>query len=139
MSKISVIKMMSRALVFLLYGVAVLIGVAGLIIGGVPLVNYTLMRWRDPTYDYYSNFGMVSTAVNIVILSLLLLIFVHISHVIRCRFQSNPKKPVLSSKQQTGSSLPANSISQPAETSKDQPAEETPDQKLARLINMKKK
>jgi hypothetical protein len=138
MSKISVIKMTSRVLVFLLYGLAVLTGVAGLIIGGVPLVNYTLMRWRDPTYDYYSNYGMVSTAVNIVILSLLLLIFVHISHVMRCRFQSNPKKPMLSSKQQTGSSQSAKSILKTVETPKEQPAEETPDEKLARLINMKK-
>ena len=130
---------MSRALVFLLYCLAVLSGVEGLVVGGVPLVNYALTRWRDPGYDFYSNFGMVSTAASIVILSLILLIFVHISYMIRGRFHPHLKKPVSFGKlPPPDSSLIAKSFSQPAETPKEQPAEETPDEKLARLINMKK-
>jgi len=129
---------MLKTSVFLLYWLAILTGVAGLVAGGVPLLKYALARWRDPDFDYYSNFGMVSTAGNLVILSLMLLIFVHISYVIRGGFQPSLKKPVSSGKQQPDSSRPATSNSQPVETSKEQPAEETPDERLARLINVQK-
>jgi hypothetical protein len=129
---------MLKAVVFVLYWLATLTGVAGLFAGGIPLVNYALARWRNPAFDYYSNFGLISTAANVIILSLMLLIFVHISYVIRGGFRARPKKPGASAIQPPDSSLPANSISQSAETSKGQPAEETPDEKLARLINVKK-
>lgn len=129
---------MLRVFVFLLYGLAVLAGVAGLFAGGVPLVNYALARWRSPAFDYYSNFGLVSTAGSFIILSLILLIFVHVSYVIQSRFRASLKEPAPFNKQRDDSSPPANSISQPVGTSKGPPAEETPDEKLARLINVKK-
>ena len=129
---------MLKASVFLLYCLAILTGVAGLFTGGVPLVRYMLARWHNPAVDFDNNFGFISTAGNIVILSLMLLIFVHVSHVVRGRFRPSLKKPVTAGKQQPDSSLSANSNLQPAETPKEQPAEETPDEKLARLINVKK-
>jgi len=129
---------MKATLVFLLYGLAVLTGVAGLFAGGVPLVNYALAHWHNPAFDYYSNFGMISTAGNLIILSLILLIFVHVSHVIKRGFRANPPKPDSSGKQRHASPLPANSISQPAGTAEPMPAKETPDEKLGRLISVKK-
>jgi hypothetical protein len=130
---------MLKASVFLLYCLAVLTGVAGLFAGGYPLATYVLARWRSSAVDYELNFDFISKALDVFILSIILLIFVNISHVICCRFRRNSKKPVSSGRRKPDSSLPANSISQPAETSKEQPAEETPDEKLARLIIVKKK
>lgn len=129
---------MKATLVFLLYGLAVLTSMAGLFAGGVPLVNYALARWHDPAFDYYSNFGMISTAGNLIILSLISLIFVHISHVIQRGLRANPPKPDSSGQQQHDVSLPANSISRPAGTAEPMPVNETPDEKLGRLISVKK-
>ncbi len=130
---------MLKASVFLLYCLGVLTGVAGLIAGGIPLATYVLARWRNPSVDYELNFDFISKALNVFMLSIILLIFVHTSHVIYCRFRRNSKKPVSSGGRKPDSLLPANSISQPAGTPNEQPAEETPDQKLVRLVNVKKK
>jgi len=130
---------MLKIFIFMLYFLAVLTGVAGLIAGGVPLVNYALERWRDPEFDYYSNFGLVSTAGNIITLSLMLLIFVHVSYVIQRGFRATPKKPESPGRLQLNSSLSPDPISPPVEPQKKQPAAETPDEKLARLIDVKNK
>lgn len=122
----------------MLYWLAILTGVAGLFAGGAPLVKYAMQRWRDPAFDFYYNFGYIATAANTFILSTILLIFVHISYVIQRGFRATSKKPGASGKQPREPSLPANSISQAAGTSKEQQAGETPDEKLARLINVKK-
>lgn len=129
---------MLRAVAFLLYSVAILTGVAGLIAGGIPLATYILARWRNPSVDYELNFDFISKALNVFMLSIILLIFVHVSHVIRSRFRNNPQKTVSSGKPQPDSSPQAKSIPQPAEAQKKQPVEETPDEKLARLITVKK-
>ena len=129
---------MSRALVFLLYGLAILTGVTGLFAGGVPLATYIMLRLRNPAVDYESYFDFISKALGIFMLSIILLIFVHVSYVIRSRFHPKPKTPVSFDKQQPDASMLVKSTSQPAGNPKERSAEETSDEKLARLISPKK-
>ena len=73
---------MFRLFSFLLYGLAVLVGVAGLLVGGVPLVEYLVKRLAGDNLDAYlilSSYDRFSAEV-MVILSLMLLILVQIGH-----------------------------------------------------------
>lgn len=125
---------MLRAIVFLLYCLAVLTGVGGLFAGGIPMAEYAWARWHNPSVDYVLNFDFISKSLHIFMLSIILLILVHVSYVICHRFRRNPKKLLSSGRQQPDSSLASKPISQLAETQKEQPVEQTPDEKLARLL-----
>ena len=75
---------MFRIFSFLLYCLAVFIGVAGLLEGGLPLLQYTIERLEGKYFDAYallSSYDRFSSEV-ILILSLMLLIVVHIGHVL---------------------------------------------------------
>ncbi len=100
---------MFRLFRFLLYCLAVLIGVAGLLEGGVPLLEYTYARLAGNDIDAYavlSSYDRFSSEV-ILILSLMLLIVVHIGHVLAggLRF-SKTEKPASLRVQSAGSPQP---------------------------------
>lgn len=88
---------MFRVFRFLLYCFAVFIGVAGLLEGGLPLLEYTIKRLEGNSFDAYSvlsSYDRFSSEV-ILILSLMLLIVVHVGHVLAggLRF-AKTEKPV---------------------------------------------
>ena len=82
---------------FLLYCFAIFIGVAGLLEGGWPLLQYAIERLEGKYFDAYallSTYDRFSSEV-ILILSLMLLIVVHIGHVLAGGLRlAKPKKPV---------------------------------------------
>ncbi len=97
---------MFRLFRLLLYCLAVFIGVAGLLEGGVPLLEYTYARLAGNDIDAYavlSSYDRFSSEV-ILILSLMLLIVVHIGHVLAggLRF-TKTGKPVSLRAQSAGS------------------------------------
>jgi len=128
---------------FLLYCFAIFIGVAGLLEGGLPLLQYTIKRLEGNYFDAYavlSSYDRFSSEV-ILLLSLMLLIVVHIAHVLTGGLSfAKPEKPVLSRKQQDGSPLSAGLISQSLEPPRAQvPTDkESTDEKLGRLLKQRK-
>ena len=134
---------MFRIFSFLLYCLAVFIGVAGLLEGGLPLLQYTIERLEGKYFDAYavlSSYDRFSSEV-ILILSLMLLLVVHIGHVLtRGLSFARPEKPVLSRKQQDESPLSAGLISQSLEPPRAQvPTDkESTDEKLGRLLKQRK-
>lgn len=126
---------MIRTIIFLLYCLAILTGVTGLLAGGIPLVTYALARWHSPAFDFTSNFGFIATAFSMVILSIMLLIVVHISHVVGGGFPINRNKPV--SRDKLPPDSPPPTAPPPAVTPKAPADEESADAKLSRLLNQK--
>jgi hypothetical protein len=95
---------------FLLYWLAVLVGVAGLLDGGIPLLKYAGERLAGNHYEAYlalSSYDRFSEEV-IFMLSLMLLILFHLGHVLAggLRFPK-PEKPVSLQARFAGSLRPA--------------------------------
>lgn len=94
---------------FLLYCLAVFIGVAGLLEGGAPLLKYTYERLAGNDIDTYAvlnSYDRFSSEV-ILILSLMLLIVVHIGHVLAGGLRlSKTGKPASLRAQSAGSPQP---------------------------------
>ncbi len=127
---------MFRLFRLLLYCLAVFIGVAGLLEGGVPLLKYTYERLAGNDIDAYavlSTYDRFSSEV-ILILSLMLLIVVHIGHVLAggLRF-TKTEKPVSLRAQSAG--LTSRSLKPPEAPAQTDKA--TADEKLARLLKQK--
>ena len=100
---------MFRLFRFLLYCLAVFIGVAGLLEGGLPLLRYTIKRLEGDYFDAYtvlSSYDRFSSEI-ILILSLMLLILVHIGHALAggLRF-TKPEKPASLQTRSAGSLRP---------------------------------
>ena len=139
MKRNSKILIMFRLFRFLLYCFAVFIGVAGLLEGGLPLLQYAIERLEGKYFDAYallSSYDRFSSEV-ILILSLMLLILVHIGHVLTGGLSfAKPENPVLSRKQQADSPLSAGLTSQSLGPSgaPEQTGKETADEKLTRLL-----
>jgi len=131
---------MSRLPGFLLYWLAVLIGVAGLLNGGLPLLKYAIKQLEgnnfgaDLDLDSYNPFPSEI----ILMLSLMLLILVHIGHVLAGGLRFTKSGKVVAPEIQPGV------LSQtPPRTSNPSPSESVPpvavdivavDEKLARLV-----
>ena len=123
----------------LLYGLAILAGVAGLYDGGTPLVKNMLQQWREEEYRGYYDTGYLNSPRAIFLLSLILLVGVRIClaldkgiRLINASDTVPPgKKPV--------APAPDGNISPPAVTA-EIPAQplESADAKLTRLLNQKK-
>ena len=100
---------MFRLFRFLLYCLAVFIGVAGLLEGGLPLLQYTIERLEGKYFDAYELLGSYDRFCSevILILSLMLLLVVHIGHVLAggLRF-TKTEKPVPLRAQSAGSPPP---------------------------------
>src|ERR1017187_498115 len=123
----------------LLYGLAILSGVAGLFVGGTPLVKYMLQQWREHEYRGYYDTNYLNAPKIIFLLSLVLLIGVCIALALEKIIRpANPPVTVPPGKKPVAPA-PASEISPPtgaAET----PAQpvESADAKLTRLLNQKK-
>ena len=118
----------------LLYGLATLAGVSGLVISGVPLVKYGLERLHDYESTSYYDTTYLHAPEIIFLLSLMLLVFVNIGLVIERRLGSvSVSNPVMPGKTTPDPSAP---VSETVSGSSAVPA--NPDSKLAHLLNPKK-
>lgn len=132
---------MSRVLRFLLYWLAVLAGVTGVLVEGVSLLKNWKERLFDPDYSpLLSSYDFFSAEV-IFLLSLVLLIAVHIGHVVGGGLHfSRSRKPAASGNQPGDAPPSADSASQSREPlgASAQTDKETADEKLTRLLKQKK-
>ena len=132
---------MSNVPRFLLYWLAVLAGVAGVLVEGISLLKNWKERLFDPDYSpLLSSYDSFSAEV-IFLLSLMLLILVHIGHVVGGGLHiSRSRKPVSSGKEPGDASPSAVLVSQPLEPlgAQAQTDKETADEKLTRLLKQKK-
>lgn len=132
---------MSRVPRLLLYWLAVLAGVTGVLVEGISLLKSWKERLFDPDYSLLlSSYDFFSAEV-IFLLSLMLLVVVHIGHVIGGGFHiSRSKKPVSPGKQQGDSPSTTGLNSQSSEPlgAQAQTDKETADEKLTRLLKQKK-
>jgi len=126
---------------FLLYCLAVFVGVAGLLEGGLPLLKYTIKRLEGNYFDAYvllSSYDRFSSEV-ILILSLMLLIVVHIGHVLAGGLRFTKRDKAVSPETRASSTPrtpPQESSSSPSGSYKALAAEDvaSANEKLAHLI-----
>jgi hypothetical protein len=126
---------------FLLYWLALLAGVTGVSVEGISLLKNWKERLLDPDYSPLLSFYDYFSAEVIFLLSLMLLILVHIGHVVGGRFHiSRTEKPISSAKQQVGSLLSADLVSQSQEYlgTQAQTDKATADERLAPLVKKSK-
>lgn len=133
------IKIMLKIIRCLLYGLAILAGVAGLYDGGTPLVKYMVHQWSEPEYQGYYDTRDLDFPKLTFLLSLVLLIGVRICLALEKGIcPVNPSDSVASEKKPVAPA-PAGKISSPAVTAETPaPPVETADTKLTRLLNQKK-
>lgn len=127
---------MLRVIRFLLYWLAVLAGVTGVLVEGISLLKNWMERFNPDYSPLLSSYDFFSAEV-IFLLSLILLIVVHIGHVVGGGLHiSRSRKPVLPGKQPGDSSLSAGLTSQSLEPpgAQAQTDKETADEKLAQLL-----
>ena len=131
---------MSRIPRFLLYWLAVLAGITGVLVEGVSLVKNWMQQF-NPEYSYLLSAYDFFSAEVIFLLSLMLLIVVHIGHVVGGGLNiSKPKESISPGKQRGDSALSAGSTAPSPELleAQAQTDKETADEKLARLLRQKK-
>ncbi len=124
----------------MLYWLAVLAGVTGVLVEGISLLKNWMERFNPDYSPLLSSYDFFSAEV-IFLLSLILLIVVHIGHVVGGGLHiSRSRKPVLPGKQPGDSSLSAGLTTQSLEPpgAPAQADKETSDEKLARLLKRKK-
>jgi hypothetical protein len=125
---------MLKTIRWLLYGLAISTGVAGLLVGGVPLGKFAFEWLHDHEYGYYYDPNFLFSPEVIFILSVILLMFVYISHLvgkgihINGETKSDPPPPPAEAAPAT-----ADKAAPPAAA-----PVQTADDKLARLLNQKK-
>lgn len=129
---------MKRFLRGFLYWLAVLAGITGLATGGKLLGKYALARLNDPYFDSFSYNDLVFSGGVIFILSLILLIFADIGHLLGKNFiplktEKAAAKPAGESFKTAGSAAATAALPAP-EPETDQ---ESADEKLARLLKQK--
>lgn len=130
-------KNMLKIIRHLLYGVAVLSGVAGLLVGGLPLAQFARERLHadDSARDYYDTTYLHAPEI-IFLLSLILLVCVCIALALEKGIGPvNPTKPVAPEKPAEPSQVRMEQIS--ATTPGVVPSESA-DDKLTRLLNREK-
>jgi MFS family permease len=123
----------------LLYGLATLAGVAGLFVGGVPLVEYLVEMLRDSEYRYYYDTHYLFEPQIIFLLSAILLVGIRIALALDKGIRPAPPREAAGSGKPPAASAPA-SESSPAAPVAEMPAPpvDTADAKLSRLLNQKK-
>jgi hypothetical protein len=125
-----------------LYGLAILTGVAGLFDSGTPLVKYMLQQWREHEYRGYYDTGYLNSPKIIFLLSLILLVCVRLSLALDKGIRpASPQNSIPSGKPTADTPALADEISQPpkAAISTMKTEQETADEKLTRLLNQKEK
>jgi len=131
---------MKRFLRGLLYCLALLGGITGLVVGGKLLGKYVLARLNDPYFDSFSYNDLVFSGGVIFILSLILLIFADIGLMLGKKF--GPAKNADAAPKPAGVSPKTAASSSPSAPLPDVESEadqESADEKLARLLQQKKK
>ena len=131
---------MKRVLRSLLYWIAVLAGITGLVAGGKSLGKYALARMNDPYFDSFSYNDLVFSGGVIFLLSLILLIFADVGSTLSRTFNPpKPKKADATSKKSSGSSKTTGPGTLPTQAPEpeDQSDQESADEKLARLLKQK--
>jgi hypothetical protein len=114
----------------LLYSLAISTGMAGLLAGGVPLAKFALQYLHDHEYGYYYDANSLYLPEIVFLLSVILLVFIHISFQIGKKiYPADPPKPESSAKPTENSTAPANDIFQPAKSA---------EEKLARLLKQQR-
>jgi len=116
----------------ILYGLAILTGVAGLCIGGDPLLKYVLEMWHDAQNNDYYDIHYLNEPEIIVLLSLILLVGVRIAMALDKGIcpASSPKTA------SSGTEPVATALAAVSKTTT-QPVE-TVDQKLTRLLKQER-
>jgi hypothetical protein len=117
----------------ILYGLAMLAGVAGLCIGGDPLLKYVLEMWHDAQNNDFYDIHYLNEPEIIVLLSLILLVGVRIAMALDKRIHSASPPNIASSKTEPVAPAPSAAV---LETTTQ--AIETADQKLTRLLKQEK-
>src|ERR1017187_8587341 len=120
----------------LLYGLAILAGMAGLFDSGTPLVKYLLQQWREHEYRGYYDTSYLNSPKIIFLLSLILLLGVRIC--LALDKGTRPIKPsdTVSSGKKPVAPAQAGKISPPSATAETPaPPVESADAKLTRLLN----
>ncbi len=130
---------MLKIIRIVLYSLAISTGVAGLFVGGTPLVKYAWQWLHDHEYGYYYDPNYLFSPEVIFILSVILLVFVHISflvgkniHATGSEKSDSPAKPVENSNSTAEKDL------SPTQVAATTAPTETADEKLARLLRQKK-
>lgn len=129
---------MLKIIRYILYGLAITTGVAGLIIGGDPLTKYLWDVLRDYKYRDYSDTHFLNEPEMIVLLSLILLIGVRICLALDKGIRpASPSETVPSGKKLVAPA-PSNKSSPPP-VPPETPAQpvESADKKLTRLLHPK--
>jgi|SRR5208337_4036904 len=131
---------MLRLIRLLLYWLAVLAGVTGVLVEGLSLLKNWTQRLEDPNYSYLLSAYDYFSAEVIFLLSLMLLIVVHIGHVVGGGLLISKSKEPVSSGPHQGESPKSTSLTSPSPETLGAPAQidkETADEKLARLLKQK--
>ena len=131
---------MKRVLRSLLYGLAMLAGISGLVAGGKSLGKYAWARMNDPYFDSFSYNDLVFSGGVIFLLSLILLIFAEVGSTLSRTFNPpKPKKADSASKKSGGSPKTASPGDLPTQAPEveDQTDQESADEKLARILKPK--
>jgi hypothetical protein len=130
---------MLKIIRYALYSLAIMAGVLGLFVGGIPLVEYVLEMLHDAEYRYYYDTHYLNEPEIIFLLSMILLVGVRIAMGLDKGIRpANPPDSGLSAKKPVAPA-PAEETSQPS-VAADTTAlpVETADEKLTRLLKQKK-
>lgn len=126
---------MAKIYRFVLFWLARLAGIIGLVAGGKSLGKYAVARFKDPYFDSFSYNDLVFSGGVIFLLSLLVLIFVEVArHAGRSGGAGVVVAPTETKPVRKGSPVVAPGalpVAEPAETV------ESPDEKLARLVKQR--
>lgn len=130
---------MLKIIRYVLYSLAILTGVSGLFVGGVPLVKFLWEMLHDYEYRYYYDTHYLNEPEIIFLLSLILLVGVRIALALDKGIRPAHSPDHVASGKQTAASAPANEVS-PSPVAAETPAQpvESADEKLTRLLNQKK-
>jgi len=123
----------------LLYWLARVAGVIGLVAGGKSLGKYALARLNDPYFDSFSYNDLVFSGGVIFLLSLLVLIFADVGHSLNSRtggagHSGSPSQPFLP----PAKPAEAGPLPRPAPATDPDVERASADEKLARLLKRKK-
>ena len=131
---------MKRLLRGALYWLAVPAGITGLVAGGKLLGKYVVARINDPYFDSFSYNDLVFSGGVVFILSLILLIFADIGHIIGKNLNAT-KPEKAESKAAAESPRTAAQVSAPAPlpAPESEADRESADEKLTRLLKQNEK
>jgi hypothetical protein len=126
---------MSKLYRFVLFWLARLAGITGLIAGGKSLGKYLVARFKDPYFDSFSYNDLVFSGGVIFLLSLLVLIFVEVGISLGRNAVSGPVAAPTEGKppRKTSPTVPVAAPPAPEQ----EEAVESPDARLARLVKPK--